>query len=49
MRKKKEIVEKRKAKTIAAKRCRESRGISLSSEEEENYDSDTADDDTDPD
>ena len=46
--KKEKIVEKRKIEVIAAKCCRNRRRISLSSKEEENYDSNTADN-TDPD
>ncbi len=46
-RKKEEIVERRKTKAIAAKRQRAKGGISLSSEEEKNYESDTKDE-TDP-
>ncbi len=47
-RKRKEIVEKQKTKTIAAKRRKARGGISLFSEEEENCESDTRDK-TDPD
>ncbi len=41
------MVEKRKIETMAAKQRRAIGGISLSSEEEENYESDTGDE-TDP-
>lgn len=42
--KKKEIIEKGKAKVIAAKYRKDKRGISLTSEEKENYDSNIAND-----
>ncbi len=42
-RKREEMVERRKTEAIAAKRQRARGGISLSSEEEENYESDTED------
>ncbi len=42
------MVERRKTEAMAAKRRRARGGISLSSEEEENYESDTGDE-TDPD
>ena len=41
--KKKEMIEKRKIKAMAARRQRARRGISLSNEEEENYEKNTGD------
>ena len=37
------MVEKQKTEVMAAKRCRDREGISLSIEEEKNYESDTGD------
>ena len=42
------MVEKEKTKAMAARRQKAKRGISLSNEEEENYENDTGDE-TDPD
>ena len=46
--KREEMVERRKTKTMATKRCRDRGGISLSSGKEENHKTDTRDD-TNPD
>ena len=46
-RKREEIVKRRKTEAIITKRCKNREEISLSSEKEENYDSNTVDD-TDP-
>lgn len=43
-RKNEKMIEKRKIEAIATKHCRNKREISLSSEKEESYESDTGDD-----
>lgn len=42
--KREEMVERQKIEPIAAKRCKDRRGISLSSKEERNHENDTGDD-----